>query len=555
MLDTTPKSLAIDSRAACLVQFLLQSLILLVFFTGFISACARSGLGLNIVHSNFVAIIFSLLLSLGLVQRKLLLVTSGFLIGALWGLLFSILLWQTRFFGMPVLGGADAANHLLMQSEFIHTNSNAYSGFTSLYAQAYWFTLLLNLNFFEAFRLIVYSILPIFFGMLGYASFEINGKKFALSLVCLSLFALVAWFALVPRFHYFQADGFFANLLSILAIALIWLVYSLSANTLSRLGLSLIALVLLRFTYGLNLGEAAITLALLSFAENLRFKYKIIFVSLFGGIGLASYWVLGPVIWKSTGGIIAYGVPRDIGSLGILVSILSLTPLHNSDAKLSEIEKSNRSRVFCIIFGLITITAAIFFSLTTPPPQYYVNKYLFAAAFLLTAATSIHLVHYCISMNKHVLRNIAVALCFLCAIWLQCRALSPYQRSWHERLGEGSRTVLLQPLLDEVVVTQINNVLSAERKEFGGYITGSWPQAAFTNALLLRPYGLAQYRVGEIDYSTGHCIFWNANRSTAAALRARQAEAAAAVVEDLNLDLKSKFIKIDNSRRLGLQCR
>ena len=506
-------------------------------------------MGISVDLATYLSIPIAIVIASCLVDGVNFKSAATILCCSLVGILFSIILWQSRYFGMPALGGADAANHVLMQADFVSLNPQAYTGFTALYGISSWLERLGIGDTFECYRAIVYAVPPIFFILVGFAAVSFFGSCGLQTIGFCFLLTVTSWLALVPRFHYFQCDGFLANLLAPLPMAFIWLSWSVGRTTFNRICLCLLGLALLRYTYGLNLGDVALTLALVCLLEPISKVWRYGLFLAFSLAAIYCYLLLSPVIWQSSGGIQPYGVTRDAVAISLLSFILLLLAPPQDKIEL------RRSSAFCGIFGLVSSSAALLYQLTTPSPQYYVFKYLFVSAFILSTVT---LLHICIVVPKFARSNPTRMLLFCCcfglSIWMQNRALSPYKRSLSERIAYQSRPRLLLPLLDRSVLSAIQATLKNEGKEFGGYITGSWPQAAFLNALQKSPLDLATYRSGELNLQQGHCFFWNAAPSTPTALRARGAESAAGKVLIWNSDQISRFIESSDNHKIGYQC-
>ena len=528
---------------------LLCALVGALTLTGALAAILRTGLNIKIELAIYCSLPLAFLIGAGAAKCLNRQNAPIVLCGILFGGLFSIALWQSRYYGMPALGGADAANHLLMQESFIRSDSQTYSGFTIWYGLSIWLELLGVGGSFECYRAIIYAIPPLFFGLIGFAAAAIFGRVGIVTFYFYAFLIITSWLAFLARFHYFQSDGFFGNLLSLLPVAFTWLAWSCTNSLPARLGLSLCGLLLVRFTYGLNLGDLALTLALLALLEPIKAFWRAALSIFLLALAAYFYMLLTPVIWQSSGGIIPYGVTRDAVALSLLSFVLlCLIPMDGRP-------NTNRSRTFCGVFGAVSTSAALLYKFTTPAPQYYVFKYLFVCAFLVSTVTLLHICANFVRLRQlAVTRLVLICCCFGISIWMQHRSLSPYQRSLSERLSSDSRTRFLQPLLDRDVLEGIKTTLTTSQMDFGGYLTGSWPQSAFLNALLKHPLGLAQYRAGELQNERGYCIFWNAARATPNALRARNAEAAAEKIAAWNEDPFSKFIPVGGNREIGYRC-
>src|SRR5690606_1188830 len=87
-------------------------------------------------------------------------------------------------------------------------------------------------------------------------------------------------------------------------------------------------------------------------------------------------------------------------------------------------------------------------------------------------------------------------------------AFNPMRASYFERASEETNPQHLQELADPEAWKIIENTLAANKAEFGGFLTPSWPQSNFTNAAFNYYGQLHLFHEGTIKLEPGYCVFW-----------------------------------------------
>lgn len=179
---------------------------------------------------------------------------------------------EPRTYGFPTLGAIDAVGHLIEVQQLAGPMPHAYFGMTAFQATAYWLEQL-GTGPFWAFWGVTYALFaaPVGYVALTQATLAqdlrntLGSSHWAWLLTCaVLLVGGYPFFACVlPLLHGYQLDGYFPQLHGLVPLFVAALLYGVVRQRLVRLlGLAL-CVVLLRFTYLLNVVDLLVTVALL----------------------------------------------------------------------------------------------------------------------------------------------------------------------------------------------------------------------------------------------------------------------------------------------------
>jgi len=414
------------------------------------------------------------------------------------------------FDGLPSVGGGDAGNHIGNAVWFDGHSSRPYLQFVVFYALVGLVRRLTGSNLIVAFR-IGWDLLLATIAWVAFAAAWIGARALrpAVRATVAMLTALViAWLTWLPLLGYDQADGFYSHLAGLTVVSLALLCTSLPESRGWRLAALAATPVILRFTYGLNLPDVLVGVALLIWCESmgaaaprLRWGLRVVAMGCLVAAAAAGHALWG--LRAVEGAIVRPAHSAFVGSLVILVAALAWA-LHRS-------VPGPRARLLRAGLVFAGTTAAVQWGLLAlkRPEAYYPVKHGFQALLIGTLAAG--------AIVASAGRRTAGALALSVGALILARAsVQPYWRPYVERLRGSPPWRFLQPLSDPEVLARIPRVLRTEQKTFGGYLDPSWPLANAMNATLEFPGDWTVWDVGQRQFDSGGtivgattCVFWS----------------------------------------------
>ncbi len=459
------------------------------------------------------------------------------------GLAMGAVFWALHapaFDGMVSVGGGDAGNHVALRRHFLESDPDTYQKFVTFYSFTYWLEVLFRQDAFESFRAGFYSI-PLLMTLCMLAAllvvsraWEEGGQAPArLSLwLFLGGFAALGFTILFRILHYHQSDGFYGHLFGLVPTVLCWVLFGILRARTLRVGALLFAVLLHRFTYGLNLGDVAAASAVLmtfeafGLSHDRRLRWGLLGLAAgLGGAALFAYSKLLPLI-PVTGAIIApkgYAMLRGEAWLSLLLLVLPLAtrrmglPLGEAGARLAR---------YAGVFGAINSFIQILYLWLGITPEYYFFKYhlhgvvlvLGAMLVLLSALVAQVLVRWARRQQRlsHV-GLVPLGVVVGISLFNLQAACRPYRSSFLERMSGAPPWRSLIPLADREGWRRIEATLAQQGAAFGGLLAPTWPMMNFMNASLSHTYdeapldcGWEQFLHGQVRQEPGFCVFWYA---------------------------------------------
>ncbi|HYV46051.1 MAG TPA: hypothetical protein VFA20_14375 [Myxococcaceae bacterium] len=457
-------------------------------------------------------------------------------------------LWNGRFDGLVTVGGGDAGAHAAWALSFARSNPGEYFGFVGTYALWHWMGAAFGFDAFERERAGFYLTAAAVMVAVG------HGVRVAVARG-VPLRAAVAWSALGlaaasrfgfwPVLHYHQADGFYGHLFALVPLLAAWLAYGQLEDARARAAALVAAVGVMRFTYGLNLGDLALTSAALVAWEALRLER----MDPRAGapaeeprIGATFDRAGEPVEEPRIGAVpgrVGARAPEHIGSsatrlrpallllaaaltVGAVVAYAQLLPLADVEGGFIPTRlgwllpglailtaglfaaarllppRARRLAAFAGAFGAVNLAAHLAYLGAGLQPRYYLYKYSLHAVILLLGAW------VAVGAAISGWRALAAGVVGLVMV---ARG-SPYERSFEDRLRRSPPWTLVGPLTDRDADARITATLSEKRADFGGLLTASWPMASFMNGERGRYLDVPAFQRAELDDSPGHCVFW-----------------------------------------------
>jgi hypothetical protein len=279
-------------------------------------------------------------------------------------------------------------------------------------------------------------------------------------------------------------------------------------------------LVLVRYTYSLNLADLSIAVAGLLLLDESRGWSRAGQAVLAAGLTVAAFWIasrLAPVfrIW---GGMQGYAV-KDLlrADLMLLAALLlyAATQGFGSGWRAFLGSPLTRALRFPVFFAAANAAFFTHFRQGGKVQYYYPTKYQMWACMLLASALVLVLAHLATSSwRKGAWRSprtwlgiaiAATALATVTPIWL--KTFSGYRTTLFERMRpHGPPYTFLRPLADVEGLARIEAILASEHKRFGGYLTSFFPMFSFMNGTLGRHTGFQEFFPPAVE--PGACVFW-----------------------------------------------
>lgn len=449
-------------------------------------------------------------------------------------------LYDPHFQGFPNLNGWDGGTHVQLRHDFVTNNPGAYHGFIAFHAVSHWVEAAFSLDTLRTFGLVFYLC------VIAYAAFPIllavvqARRDVGLGAVSAPLVVLTAagvqlyllGQVALPLLHYNQAMGYYPIVFGLLPLLLLWAVDVLvRAEWLRLLGIGL-AVVMLRFTYGLNLPDVLMTsagLLVLGTPRESRGLVQALGALGLGAAAIVAYPLLLPRL-SIPGGITAFDHEGALAGHLVVAALLGVSLFLAFRARDGEAggqaSRLARGLRFPLLFVVVSGTAWLWLRAHTPPQPYYLIKYPYYATLLLVPACTLavadaagHAVRACrrwASTNPvhPVLRLACAALVLAAASSIWGPAYTPYDVSYQERrLAAGPPYRHLRPLANPEATARIQQTLAAEGKKFGGYLVSWFPMFNFMNAALGNHdyFFIQQERVKRYYQprtEPGHCVFW-----------------------------------------------
>ena len=437
-------------------------------------------------------------------------------------------LYVRDFGGFPNLDGWDGGSHVLNVTMFGLAFPKVYSSQVTYYAFTWWLEKALQLNAFQSFAAAFYVAVAAMVAFpMSIAIALVRGESSAhraASIVGVSVAVLgtagLLLLAGLPLLHYNQAAGYYVHIFGFLPLMMMWAADALIRLHWLRVAVLIGSFLLLRFTYSLNLADAAIAVAFVLLAEGFRGRWRIVqglLVVVFCAGVLPILAELRPV-FRVWGGMQRFDVDTifktDMVLLGALpIYLLATAWKHVPAPRLG----SPLFRAIRFPLSFAAASSALFLVLRRGPgvKYYYVTKYQIWACLLLGFVLVILLAHLAATVARwsslrrpSVWVRVAVVATLVAMVpsWW-ATTFAGYNSSFQERIRPRAHVYRhLRPLVDEQAIATIKIVVAAEHKIFGGYLTAFFPMFSFMNATL-------GYHNGKQEFFPpvtlpGHCVFW-----------------------------------------------
>jgi hypothetical protein len=525
-----------EAAAAVLLLFVLLAVLLLAPFM--MSAVVRIAMDMRLPFALMTSICLSWVALVPFVHYsgigELLRRTRPFdwlqaIAGA--GLIIGLTCWclYNRYFGgLSNYRGTDGSFHANIVDTFAYQTPIVYGGSTVFHTLSFWYERLFGTHRFMGFVFGIYGGIALTGLISVTVAAQAASQAARASTRGLLLFAMLAvlvgleFAALMPLLHLYQTDGFFPQVFALFPLFLMWAADALVENDVARFGALVMGMALYRYTYGLNLPDAALAFAFLAAARALgtegwrRFTWgAVYFVGMMVATRAFNY------IWQVRSAV-GHFLPFEWqpACIGHIVALLILAGAYLVSPAGSRLRRISR---FPFWFGLVNLPLALCVRFLPPEGYYYGAKYTFhgfllvGTAAAIAAPAAIHQVW--IRRRSWVVRPLLIlpllaALAAVPRYWYT--GFEPYQKGFLERAFAKPPYTENAPLADLGALKRVPKILHEENKGFGGYMISSFGMMMFMNAALGHPqFGWGLWFSQALLDQAGRCIFWDEGSTTA----------------------------------------
>jgi hypothetical protein len=445
------------------------------------------------------------------------------LLGERLAMLFTALLacsalYSTKYGGLPAWVSSDSGNHAGIMRDLFRSITFPYGGCVSLHVAWHLIELLFHSQAFFAFALLFYGTVALAAALplaivLGILS-PLAPRARTLGLIGASAGALAGLFLVVlPLLSYLQVEGFWPQIIALIPLLLLWWLDVSLDGWWQRVLAWTMAAVLFRYTYGLNLGELLVAVAVVAVLESPE-RLLPLAVAYGGAVLVVAGMALKMFdeVSAKWGWFVVYDlIPALRGLLiGLAGLVLAFVGNRPATARLA-LGRALRLPLF-VSFGGWLVTSLYRGHL---PRSYYILKYPILGICLTALAGAV----VCgavaaLLVERHGLRDWLWALGCVAAIaastgyaWYSFQGYHPV---YYDRiLGRTSKE--LRPLADLEAWKRIDATVLKEKKKFGGYLVAYGPMSNFMNSAMGVGDGQTWYFQGRPPHQEpGYCVFWDA---------------------------------------------
>jgi hypothetical protein len=437
-------------------------------------------------------------------------------------------LYNRDFGGFMNLDGWDGGSHVFIKDQFATIAPNIYNGQVSYYAFMWWLERIFQVDSFRSSAIAFYVAvvatiafpLGISFALIHRSDTQDRPARVAATSLALLGFVGVMQAVVLPLLHYNQAAGYYVHVFGLVPLMVLWATDALIQQRALRIPVLLCAFVFLRYTYSLNLADAALALAAIVIIERFSGWWRIAQAMLVLGLAVVAAKIIPEIlpILRLWGGMQRFDVDKVLTADLLLAGGTLLYAIVGSRKGLPWIWLDSplfRAIRFPVFFSIGSSVLFSHFRHGKGVQYYYVTKYQMWACMLLAFALVIVVAHLSLSLVRwSCLRKptvwlqttlVAVLLATVPSQWM--KTFAGYRTTLQERMRpHGPPYKYLFPLADVEAITRIKSVLSSNHKQFGGYLTAFYPMFSFMNGVLGRHAGRQEFFPPAIE--PGYCVFW-----------------------------------------------
>jgi hypothetical protein len=450
--------------------------LLFPIFLGTFTGMLRAIFGISFHHAFLLSCIPSLLALLGAYKLPK---PKWYILA--YAAVFLVFLFERNFFSLATLGNADSGLHLERLIDFATKNPDEYHGFVSYYASVEVLRRYFQVDYLWAIAYPLYvAAFVLFVLMLSEKSRE---ESWILYLLRMSLVLSIS----TTIVFQFIGQGAFAHVWAMpITLVMFRLATSPSMGELARFVSLGAALVVLRYSYGLNLADHILAVAVLACFAPWPTKIRFPIASGIFAVSVLAYMN----IWE----VLGLGGAKTKISLGLVWLGLCISGLAALWFRTRQ-ERSKRVWNAIMFVSLLTVCVQLLYWQTGGRLLYYGMKYPMGAILVVCAGFG--------SLAWQG-RKSAAWISGGILIYFLLLPLRPY-------LGQMLVSEYRVPLLKSKVYSAIEKHLQEEGKQFGGFLTPNWPAAKFVGAAFHFRQSTPEYKKAVLKEEKNNCVFWEAS--------------------------------------------
>jgi hypothetical protein len=327
-----------------------------------------------------------------------------------------------------------------------------------------------------------------------------------------SLLLLLGILLLVPLYGEFMLYGAFVHVFCSTIIVLWALLYSKSETYWIRVGLLVASCIIMRFSYGLNLGDMLLASGLLCLRESIQVRHLhrrsvrwIIIGALGAGLmvgALICFMRLLPILGQGGG---ATAISLEFVHLGFLLGLVGYALGARTFNYSSKTQRLLELGALFVASALIVQTVL---REAGVPIGYYTFKYtLYPALISILLSSALVMLALGKWLRREGVRGAIPSAFFgIASLLTLTYAYAPYRDDVYQK---ASITIL-----ERDQWKFLRTELEVRNKQFGGYISGNWPRFSFVNGLLHRKNDIFAFSDGRFRAEPGYCIFWESSEES-----------------------------------------
>lgn len=475
-------------------------------------------------------------------------------------------MWSPVYGPLVSTGGGDAGDHLYYATRIPANAVSLYNGIVSFHLAAWDLERITGWNYAVIFATLFWSGIATLIGAFALLSPLPGCARFRDWMFALAAIAISGELILLPILHILQGEGFYPQFWGMLAVMPGFLGAVFGRNRCERLGTVALAIVLYRFTYGLNLAELIATGAVVWISELLPLCQR-----RFAKLGLAAVILtaaaaamtkvlcaLFPLLQRG-GATLTTNVAAVAGSTGMLaVALIFIGQAPGTDPRIC------RASLFAAVFAGTSAVFQIALIISGQEPVYYFVKYGLHPLWLATATVSFVGLPACIE-SIHVRRSTPVRSALLLCITgtaIAATGLAVYQPSYRSRSLPVQTKTGLVTFFEPEAFHAMSGVVHDRDLAFGGYMSfPNWALSGFMNAALGHAHFHQQpyYRTGAVRAKPGNCVFWDSRPEDLERFHLMKSEKAASRIDGLMEDgpvesFSYRAIESGEERQISFRC-
>ena len=439
-------------------------------------------------------------------------------------------LYVRDFAGFPNLDGWDGGTHVFIKDQFATLAPTLYSAQVSYYAFTWWLQKLLGLDGLRSFAVAFYLtvavtvLVPLAIAWAVVRSRTGSGAQRAglIAGLCVSVVGMLGalWLVVLPLLHYNQAAGYYVHVFGLIPLLGLWAADALLRQPVLRVMALLGGFALLRYTYALNLADAAVALAGVLLLEGFRGRWRLVQMLVAAGLVVAAILAVGELrpVFRVWGGMQRFDVDKLLRTdltVVVTTALFVLASLRDGPGRAWLGSSLVRALRFPLLFALASGFLVSVLRRGQGVQYYYVTKYPMWACMLLALAVVVAMAYLATLLCERGwprrptvwLRVLAMAAVLATAAPSWAGIFIGYRTTMLERVRpHGPLYQHLHPVADVEALGRIKRILATEDKRFGGYLTAFFPMFSFMNAELGRHAGYQDFFPPAAQ--PGHCVFW-----------------------------------------------